>query len=116
MTGGTAPGRRHRPARNRLQFGGGQVDDPGRVGRQLRPLGVAEAVAEVLVLPRTNDRLDGHGSLLSRTMGTLGCSRVHFPPLLVARRGWGRGPASGVVGSIGAHRGRRWSVMTTACP
>src|SRR5262249_25876553 len=65
------------------------------------PLGGAEAVAEGLVLPRTDDVLDRHASLLSRTRESPWRSRVHLPPLLVAPdAGGGHGPASGIGSSV----------------
>src|SRR5262249_9671144 len=82
-----------------IQLGGGQVDQAGRVLGQLGPLGGAEAGAEVLVLPRADDLLHRHRSLLSRTREGHGPCRVHLPPLMVAPDAGGGGdPASGVSG------------------
>src|SRR5262249_20886596 len=67
-----------------VQLGGGQVDQPGRVLGQQGPLGGAEAVAEGLVLPRADDLLDGHHSLLSRAREGRWRSHVPIPPVVVA--------------------------------
>src|SRR5262249_12915758 len=78
-----------------VQLGGGEVDQAGRVPGQQGPLGGAETVAEVLVLPRTDDLLDGHHSLLSGTREGRRPCQVHLPPLVVAPdAGGGDGPAS----------------------
>src|SRR4051812_44146919 len=55
----------HQPSVDGAELGIGQLDEPGRVGRQLSPLGLAEVPPILLVLPRADDRLPGHRSLLS---------------------------------------------------
>src|SRR5262245_54571712 len=84
-----------------VQLGGGQVDQAGRVLGQQGPLGGAEALAEILVLPRADDPLYRHHSLLSRTRDGPWPSRVPIPPLVVApNAGGGGGPTSSVSSSI----------------